>query len=110
MQEDQKVQSVFFKKLLEVNPNNVDANYWLGQSYLALDEILSSRVKSTKELYQKALQSSANAPLLIIGMGEIDLMENRTTEARQKFESALEMTKSKRVMIQICYLQWVRQT
>lgn len=85
-----------FKKLLEVNPNNVDANYWLGQSYLALDEILSSRVKSTKELYQKALQSSANAPLLIIGMGEIDLMENKTTEARQKFESALEMTKSKK--------------
>lgn len=84
------------KKLLEVNPNNVEANYWLGQSYLELDEIASSRVKSAKELYQKALQSSANAPLLIIGMGHVDLLENRTTEARQKFESALEMTKTRK--------------
>jgi len=84
------------KKMLEVNPNNIEANYWLGQSILELDEIAGSRIKSTKELYQKALQSSANAPLLIIGMGHVDLLENRTTEARQKFESALEMTKTKK--------------
>ncbi|MBP7107688.1 MAG: tetratricopeptide repeat protein [Chitinophagaceae bacterium] len=85
-----------FKKLLEVNPNNVDANYWLGQSYLELDEIAGSRIKAAKELYQKALQSSADAPLLIIGMGEVDLLENKTAEARQKFESALEMTKNRK--------------
>jgi len=84
------------KKLLEVNPNNVDANYWLGQSYLELDEIAGSRIKAAKELYQKALQSSADAPLLIIGMGEVDLLENKTAEARQKFESALEMTKNRK--------------
>ena len=85
-----------FKKLLEVNPNNVEANYWLGQSYLELDEIAGSRIKAAKELYQKALQSSADAPLLIIGMGEVDLLENKTAEARQKFESALEMTKNRK--------------
>ncbi|MEO5948548.1 MAG: tetratricopeptide repeat protein [Chitinophagaceae bacterium] len=84
------------KKILEVNPNDVNANYWLGQSYLELDEIAGARIKSAKELYQKALQSSANAPLLIIGMGHVDLLENKTAEARQKFESALEMTKTKK--------------
>lgn len=84
------------KKMLEVNPNNVEATYWLGQSYLELDEIASSRIKSAEELYKKALQSSANAPLLIIGMGHVDLLENRPTEAKQKFESALEMTKTKK--------------
>ncbi len=84
------------KKILEVNPNNVDANYWLGQSYLELDEIAGSRLKSTKDLYQKALQNSANAPLLIIGMGHVDLLENKSSEARQKFESALEMTKTRK--------------
>ena len=84
------------KKMLEVNPNNIEATYWLGQSYLELDEIASSRIKSAEELYKKALQSSANAPLLIIGIGHVDLLENRPTEAKQKFESALEMTKTKK--------------
>ena len=50
------------KKMLEVNPNNADASYWLGQSYLEIDEIASSRVKSAKELYQKALQNNSNHP------------------------------------------------
>ena len=85
-----------FEKILAVNPNDIDANYWLGQAYLETEEIAGARIKAAKELYQKALQSSANAPLLLIGMGHVDLLENKTSEARQKFETALEMVKTRK--------------
>lgn len=85
-----------FEKLLASNSNDVNATYWLGQSYLETEEIAAARIKSAKELYQKALQSSNNAPILLIGMGHVDLLENKTTEARQKFNAALEATKNKK--------------
>ncbi len=85
-----------FEKLLAVNPNNIEANYWLGQSYLETDEIAGARIKSARGLYEKALQSSANAPLLLVGLGHIELLENKTSDARQKFETALTMTKTKK--------------
>lgn len=85
-----------FEKLLAVNPNNIDATYWLGQTILEMDEIASSRRAAAGQLYSKALQSSSNAPLIMVGMGHVDLLENRPTDARQKFETALTMTKTKR--------------
>ncbi len=85
-----------FEKLLQTSPNNVEATYWLGQSYLENEEISSARIKNTKELYQKGLQNDPKAALLIIGAGQIDLLENRPAEAKQKFETALEMTKSRK--------------
>jgi len=80
-----------FEKLLASNPNNIEANYWLGQVYLA-----SKDVKGAREVYSKALITSANAPLLIVGMGQVELNEKNTSAATQRFETAITMTRGKK--------------
>ncbi|MFC0775322.1 tetratricopeptide repeat protein [Terrimonas alba] len=80
-----------FEKLLASNPNNIDATYWLGQTLIEMDDTAGA-----KNLYSKALLSSANAPLVIVGMGQVELMENKTSEARQRFEAAITMTRGKK--------------
>lgn len=79
-----------FTKLVAANPNNIDAVYWLGQTYLAMDDSLSA-----KDLYQKTLQANPNAPLLMVGVGHIELLENKTSDARNRFETAISLTKGK---------------
>lgn len=79
-----------FTKLVNANANNIDAVYWLGQTYIELEDTASA-----KALYQKTLQTNPNAPLLMVGVGEIDLIENRASEARNRFETAISLSKGK---------------
>ena len=79
-----------FNKLVNANPNNIDAVYWLGQTYLGMEDTASA-----KALYQKTLQANPNAPLLMVGVGEIELLENKTNDARNRFETAISLTKGK---------------
>jgi len=81
-------------KLVAANPNNIEAVYWLGQAM-----IQSKDSTSAKALYQKTLVSNGNAPLLLVGIGQIELMENKTSEARQRFETAISLTKGKDIGI-----------
>jgi hypothetical protein len=53
-------------------------------------------VAAAKAVYDKALLASANAPLLIVGMGQVELMENKINEARQRFEAAITLTSGKK--------------
>lgn len=85
---------IVFEKMLAVNPNNIEASYWLGQSLLESDEIMAARLASARQLYDKALKSSANAPLLLVGMGHVELLENKPNDARQRFEMALTMSRN----------------
>ncbi len=80
-----------FQKLLAENPNNIDAAYWLGQTYFDMDD--NSRAK---ELYEKALPASNQAPLLLVGMGHYLLLDKKVNEARQNFETAITMSKDKK--------------
>lgn len=80
-----------FEKLLASNPNNIDAIYWLGQTYIEMDS-----VGGAKAVYDKALMASANAPLVIVGRGQVDLIEKKASEARQRFEAAITMTRGKK--------------
>ncbi len=48
---------------------------------------------AAKTLYQKTLATNASAPLILVGMGQIELMENKPDVARQRFETALELSK-----------------
>ncbi|MBC7947685.1 MAG: hypothetical protein H7Y42_07380 [Chitinophagaceae bacterium] len=80
-----------FEKLLAANPNNIDATYWLGQALIGAEDIAGAR-----NVYSKALMASANAPLLIVGMGQVELLENKPNEARQRFEAAITMTRGKK--------------
>lgn len=80
-----------FEKLIAANPNNIDANYWLGQTYIAMKDIPGAR-----DVYSKALMASANAPLLIVGMGQVELNEKKFSEATQRFEAAITLTNGKK--------------
>jgi tetratricopeptide (TPR) repeat protein len=81
-----------FEKVLASNPNDINATYWLGQTMLEQKDSVAA-----KNLYQKALQQNGNAPLILVGMGEIELREGKTNDARQRFETAISLTKGKDV-------------
>jgi Tfp pilus assembly protein PilF len=83
-----------FEKVLASNPNNIEATYWLGQTMLEQKDSTAA-----KNLYQKALQSNGNAPLILVGMGELELREGKTNDARQRFETAISLTKGKDVEV-----------
>lgn len=81
-----------FEKLIAANPNNLEAIYWLGQAM-----ILSEDVNGAKALYEKTLGTNGNAPLILVGMGHVELYDKaKTNEARQRFETALTMTVNKK--------------
>ena len=80
-----------FERLIASNPNNIDAIYWLGQTYLDMDVNDKAR-----QLYDKALTTSANAPLLLVGRGHVDLHDKKLSEAKQKFEMAITMSRGKK--------------
>src|SRR4026208_396750 len=80
-----------FEKLVAANPNSIDAIYWLGQTHIEMDDVAGA-----KAVYDKALMASANAPLLLVGRGQVDLLENKVSEARQRFETAITMTRGKK--------------
>jgi Flp pilus assembly protein TadD len=80
-----------FESLVSKNPNNIEATYWLGQAEIALKDTAGA-----KALYEKALLANGNAPLLLVGMGEVELFFNKKDEARQRFETALNLSKSRK--------------
>ena len=80
-----------FQKLLAVNPNNADATYWLGQTYLDMDDNDAAR-----QLYDKALAANGNNPLIMVGKGHVLLVDKKIEDARQLFESALTVSRTKK--------------
>ena len=80
-----------FQKLLAVNPNNADATYWLGQTYLDKDDNDAAR-----QLYDKALAANGNNPLIMVGKGHVLLLDKKIDEARQLFEQALTVSRTKK--------------
>src|SRR5688572_12233371 len=80
-----------FEKLLATNPNNIDAIYWMGQAYFDMDDNVAAR-----QLYEKALQTNGSAPLILVGLGHADLLDNKTGDARQRFEAAITASRGKK--------------
>lgn len=78
------------QKAVNANPKDENAVYWLGQSMLELKDSVAA-----KTLYQNYLASNGSAPMVLVGMGQVELMEQKTNEARQRFEAAISLTKSK---------------
>src|SRR5215210_5202486 len=73
-----------FDRMTAANPNNLEATYWLGQTLIKMNN-----VPAAKSLYEKTLAANGNAPMILAGMGQIDLIEGKTNEARQRFEAAI---------------------
>lgn len=84
-----------FQKILASDPNNEQAAYWMGQAYLRSDDRTAKDVADAKALYQSKLQANPNSALLIAGMGHIALIENNRPEARNRFETAISISKGK---------------
>lgn len=80
-----------FDKMLASNPNNLEAVYWLGQTYIEQDDTAAARA-----LYEKTLAANGNAPLVLAGMGQVELLEGKMPEARQRFESAISLSRGKK--------------
>ena len=80
-----------FDKLIAANPNNIEANYWLGQVYLA-----QKNVSAARSLYEKAAAASQNAPLITVGLGHVELLEHKPAEARAHFEGAINASRGKK--------------
>jgi tetratricopeptide (TPR) repeat protein len=83
-----------FEKALAANPNNLEAVYWLGQTLLR-----DKNQDAAKDLYQKTLQTNGAAPLILVGMGHIELLENKTNDAKQRFETAISLSKGKDIEV-----------
>jgi len=83
-----------FEKVLAATPGNTEAQYWLGQAYLELGQ-----VDKAKDVYRKALEANGSNPLLLVGMGHVELFEDKKTDARQRFETAISLTKAKDIAV-----------
>jgi tetratricopeptide (TPR) repeat protein len=83
-----------FDKVLASNPNNIDAIYWQGQTLLAMKDSVAAQ-----ELYSKALQTNGNAPMLLAGMGGVELRFGKAQDARAHFDMAIQLTKQKDVNV-----------
>jgi tetratricopeptide (TPR) repeat protein len=83
-----------FEKVLAANPNNLEAVYWLGQTLLA-----DKNQAGARDLYQKTLQANGAAPLVLAGMGHVELLEGKTSDARQRFETAISLSKAKDIEV-----------
>jgi len=79
-----------FNKLVSANPNNAEAVYWLGQAMIGQDDVAGAQA-----LYQKSLSANSNAPLLLVGMGHVELLQNKPNDARNRFETAISLTKGR---------------
>jgi tetratricopeptide (TPR) repeat protein len=86
-----------FEKVLNANPNNIDAVYWLGQTMIHRRDTRDTA--GAKALYQKMLATNGNAPLLLVGMGHVELLYGNKTDSRQRFETAISLTKEKDINV-----------
>src|SRR5450755_1961480 len=86
-----------FEKLLAANPNNIDAVYWLGQTMIHRRD--THDTAGAKALYQKMLATNGNAPLLLAGMGHVELLYGNKTDSKQRFETAISLTKEKDIQV-----------
>ena len=82
-----------FEKLVAANPGNVDAAYWLGQAMIGPDD--NKDIAGAKALYQKTLMANSNSPILLAGMGHIELLENKAQDAKNRFETAISLSQGK---------------
>lgn len=83
-----------FEKVLDKDPNNEEAAYYYGQALIGLE-----RVPEAKTFYLSKLTANPNSPLLIAGVGEIELIEGKTSDARNRFETAISLSKGKNIEV-----------
>lgn len=87
-----------FQKLVAANPNDDVAIYWLGQAMILPDDVTTKDISAAKALYQSKL-SIPNNFLIMVGIGQIELMEGKMQDARSRFETAVSLTAGKNLAV-----------
>jgi Flp pilus assembly protein TadD len=83
------------QKVVASNPADAEAVYWLAQAEFGL-----YNPAGAKAVLQKGLDgANSGHPLLLAGMGQVELTEGKVNDARQRFETALSLAKGKEVSI-----------
>ena len=54
---------------------------------------------SAKTLYQNALLASSNSPILLAGIGHVELLEEKMQDSRQRFETAISLSEGKNIPV-----------
>jgi len=91
--EKYKTAGDIFRKLVAANPADADANYWLGQVAISQP---NRDLELAKSIYTKALVATNQNPLIVVGMGHVELMEGKATESKAHFTAALAATNNKK--------------
>ena len=91
--EKYKTAGDIFRKLVAANPADADANYWLGQVAISQP---NRDLELAKAIYTKALVATNQNPLIVVGMGHVELMEGKATESKAHFTAALAATNNKK--------------
>lgn len=84
-----------FQKLYDANSKDPQNIYWLGQAHIAGNgiEVTKQDIAAAKAIYQKGLQEIGSDPLVIVGMGHVEIREGGDINAaKQKFEQAITAT------------------
>lgn len=83
------------EKALAANPANAEAIYWLAQAHLEQKNTPAARAVMVKGMEG----ANGSNPLLLAGMGHVELQEGKATEARQRFETAISLSKGKDIAV-----------
>lgn len=83
------------EKALASKPGDPEAIYWLAQAYRENGDV----PKATDVLRKGMEGANGSNPLLLAGMGQMELAEGKTNDARQRFETAISLTKGKDINV-----------
>ena len=84
-----------FQKMVEQNPTNAEFIYWLSQAYFDHED-----PKGADAVLDKYMQGELGSnPLLLVAKGQAEIAKNKAADARQRFETAISLSKGKNVEV-----------
>ncbi len=79
------------EKVVAAAPTNPESIYWLAQVHFE-----SKNPAAAAEVLRKGMEgANGSNPLLLVAMGQAELAEKKVNDAKQRFETAISLTKSK---------------
>ncbi|MFZ9261937.1 MAG: tetratricopeptide repeat protein [Chitinophagaceae bacterium] len=79
------------EKVVASTPTNPEAIYWLAQANFE-----SKNPAAAKQILLKGMEgANGSNPLLLVAMGQSEITEKKINDAKQRFETAISLTKSK---------------
>jgi len=83
------------EKVVAAAPTNPESIYWLAQVHFEMKD-----VNGAKEVLRKGMEgANGSNPLLLVAMGQAELVDKKPNDARQRFETAISLTKGKDVAV-----------